>query len=131
MIKVRIALALAERLSVVRDALVNYRYGNPTSLDNTATQDPMAFSGGLEELGNRLTKAGVMDTHLWAFRNQVANICLGTLRRRVATTSYSATYREVQRLFAKYDVALTRHGSLCCRQHSEPYVAFRFMLPWR
>ncbi len=73
------ALALAERLSYVDRALVDYRVGNSASLQGSTDQAPLAFADALLALQKRLDEAGIGDRFAGAVATEAVEICLASL----------------------------------------------------
>jgi glycosyltransferase involved in cell wall biosynthesis len=92
------AIALAERLTYVDRALVDYRIGNAASLQGSTHESPLEFARALTSLQDTLREAGLHDRFEAAFVNEVVEVGLANLGR----ASTFAAYRTV-------DAALRGH----------------------
>lgn len=74
------AMALATRISVLDEYLVNYRQHNEASLQSTQDKNPWAFYEALLDLRSRLIDLGLFDELRHAFINTALDSCIYNLR---------------------------------------------------
>lgn len=82
------ALARAERLSYLPRALIDYRVGNPASLQGSADQSPLDFAAALETLQESLRDAGLYERFEAAFVSEAVEVCLANLDRASTYESF-------------------------------------------
>ena len=73
------ALAAAQRITYFDRALVDYRVGNPGSLQGNADQTPLAFAESLLALQEWLADAGLAERRGGALANEAVEVCLSAL----------------------------------------------------
>lgn len=85
------ALAHARRISYVDRTLIDYRTGNPGSLQGSTHRAPLEFADALGALQAELRESGLYDGLEAAFVNEAVEVCLANLAR---VSSYAA-FRQV------------------------------------
>ncbi|MFT4108172.1 glycosyltransferase family 2 protein [Propionicimonas sp.] len=83
------AIALAERLSYVDRALIDYRIGNPASLQGSTHATPLDFAEALGALQSTLREAGLASRHEAAFVNEAVEVSLANLERASTFAAYA------------------------------------------
>ena len=82
------ALALANKISVVKKAFTNYRVGTGTSMQQTNDRYPIAFWDAYTETKRRLIEAGVYDKYEQSFLNHVLEGIFYNLNSVKTTRAY-------------------------------------------
>ena len=91
------ALGLADKISIIKEHLANYRFDTGTSLTATKVETPLAFWNAFKEAKKRLIEAGVYDKYEQSF----LNITLKHIFLNLRSLSNTASYRDVL-YFIKY-----------------------------
>jgi len=99
------ALALAQRISVVEGYLVDYRVNNPGSLQGSLHESPLEFVKALEQLSGHLKEAGLFEKLERAFVNQAVEISLTNLRKVSSAQAFADLHKALRTdLFSRFGV---------------------------
>ena len=86
------SLALADKITIINEALLMYRFNNPNSLQGANDQKPDCFYEAMKELKNRLVKYGVYEQAKPAFLNYVVEVSFYNLMTLKNAFSYEKTF---------------------------------------
>lgn len=90
------ALALAQRISIVDGYLIDYYVGNANSLEGSLHQSPTDFVGALDLLRSGLQEAGLLERCERAFVNVAAEVCLRNLNKVKTAAAFVEIHRALQ-----------------------------------
>ena len=82
------ALAVANKISVIREQFANYRIDTETSLQQTNDRTPLSFWEAFKETRNRLVAAGIYDIYEQSFLNLTLFHIFYNLRSVKTTKAY-------------------------------------------
>jgi len=82
------ALAAAERISYFDRPLVDYRVGNPDSLQGSTDRAPLAFAEALLATQEWLDEAGLSERFRGALANEAVEVCLSALDKAPSWTTF-------------------------------------------
>lgn len=91
------ALALADRITVLREDLVTYRINEGTSLQSTQDKDPFAFYQALCALQQSLKGRGLYEELKRPFVNFSLDCCIHNIRTMKTSDAYRRVYDFVKR----------------------------------
>ena len=91
------ALALADRITVLREDLVTYRINEGTSLQSTQDKDPFAFYQALCALQQSLKGRGLYEELKRPFVNFSLDCCIHNIRTMKTSDAYRRVYDFVTR----------------------------------
>lgn len=91
MLFVTLALALANRISVVNQIFVNHRIGTGSSLQQTNDKTPLAFWDAFKETKKGLEEAGVYQKYEQSYLNAVLGLTFYNLR----SVKHTEAYRDI------------------------------------
>lgn len=91
------SLGLADKISVIKECLANYRFETGTSLTSTKVKTPLAFWEAFKEAKKRLIGSGVYDKYEQSF----LNITLKHIFLNLRSINTTASYRDIL-FFIKY-----------------------------
>lgn len=105
---VDMALALADKISVVREDLICYRIGNSSSLQGTKNESPLQFVTVFYEIQQELEARGLYAKLGKSFRNAFLNSCIYNLGTLTQAAAFEELYRKLQEdIFQKFHIAGT------------------------
>jgi glycosyltransferase involved in cell wall biosynthesis len=131
----RMALAKAERITVVDEYLVNYRVGVTSSLQATVDEAPTEFFQALRAVRAGLAEAGLLQQLDRSFVNDAVSACLYNLNRMQTVSAFLELY-EFLRTVGLDELGITqyhkdyffveRHYSACAAIISTPPEHYLF-----
>jgi glycosyltransferase involved in cell wall biosynthesis len=86
------ALAHAERLTYLDERLIDYRVGNPGSLQGSTGETPLDFAAALDALQVALRAAGIYERFEAAFINEAAEVCLTNLDKATDLSAFRTVH---------------------------------------
>lgn len=92
----KLALAKADRITVIDEVLVNYRVGSGSNLQALNDATPLEFYSALLALRDELAKAGLLAELDRAFVNLVLATCLYNLHSLKTVEAYHLVYRKLR-----------------------------------
>lgn len=92
----KLALAKADRITVVDDVLVNYRVGSGSNLQALNDATPLEFYAALLALRDELSESGLMAELDRAFVNLALATCLYNLHSLKTVEAYHLVYRKLR-----------------------------------
>ncbi len=109
------ALAQAKRITHVDRYLVNYRSGNPYSLQGSNQESPLEFVEAIAAMRRRLEEIGKYQKLERAFVNEALELCLANLRRASTLSAFQQIHRALTTdVFARFGI-LNRPASYFVR----------------
>jgi glycosyltransferase involved in cell wall biosynthesis len=99
------ALALAQRISVVEGYLIDYQVNNSTSLQGSLHESPLEFVQALDRLSGHLEEAGLFPKLERAFVNEAVEICLTNLRKVRSALAFAEVHQALRtEVFGRFGV---------------------------
>lgn len=90
------ALALAERVSLVEEYLIDYLVGNAGSLEGSLHESPLDFVRALDRLRDGLREAGILERCERAFVNVAAEVSLSNLNKVRTASAFGEVHRALR-----------------------------------
>jgi glycosyltransferase involved in cell wall biosynthesis len=100
------ALALAERVSVVEGYLIDYLVGNEGSLEGSLHESPLDFVRALDHLQEGLRTAGIFERFERAFVNVAAEVSLSNLNKVRTAAAFAEVHQALRtEVYRRHGVA--------------------------
>lgn len=132
------ALAQAKRITHVDRYLVNYRSGNPYSLQGSNQEGPLEFVEAIAAMRQHLEEIGKYQKLERAFVNEALELCLANLRRASTLTALQQIHHALTTdVFARFGIlnrpaeyfvrpSLARQLNTVMNHTAEEYLFLRF-----
>ena len=126
----KLALAMAERITVIDKALVSYRIGSQSNLQANNDETPLEFYDALIGLRNELERAGLLDDVRRSYVNTVLSACLYNLHSLRTPEGFDVLFGKLRdEYFAALEIDGHEREYFHVPRHYDEYIRIKQSSP--